>query len=779
MRAVWTGVLVGVSLLFVAAGEVQAQPLGSFTWQLQPYCNRVTVNVRQDGGVYTLDGTDDQCGAAQKAPVVGVAAPNPDGSIGFGFNIVSPSGQAVPVQARMSVATLSGTWRDSGGNTGTFAFGGNAAGSPRPVPTAPGDITEVAAGTGLTGGGLAGAVTLAVDPTAVQRRVTTACPAGQALRSIAENGTAVCEPITGSAGGDITAVNAGAGLTGGGLAGDVELGVDFGGTGIAASVARSDHTHALIGTQNTAAGHGALAALTTGSANTAFGAGALGANGAGGLNVAIGSNALRFNTAGNSNVAIGNLSLFTNQSGAGNVAVGGETLRFTTTGNGNVAVGNQALRDNVGGSGNVALGNTALRSNTSGTNDIAVGGALLNNTTGSFNVGVGNGALSANVDGTHNVGVGQAALFNNTSGGHNVAVGAGAGNRVTSATYTTLLGDGANLAAGAGALTNATAIGARAQVDQSDSIVLGSINAVNGAPADTRVGIGTTAPQVPLDVVHFGNYWSVLNVTTRANTPAITGFMGRHARGTPEVPAAVQAGDTLAAFGGVGHDGTAFAEIATARVVAAASENWTPTSHGSRLSFMVGPNLSTNASSQAMVIDHNGRVGIGTNDPPDRLDVFGDVRVGTSGTNGCLKNRGGGVIVGTCSSDERFKRDITPFGSALDRVAALRPVHYFWRREAYPEKGFGPEETYGLVAQEVEAVLPELVTTDADGYRQVDYAKLPLLAIQAIRELKALVDDLAGQNQALRTIGDELRESHRAMEQRVATIEALLATGRR
>ena len=47
MRVVWAGVPVGVSLLFVAAGEVQAQPLGSFTWQLQPSCNRVTVRVRQ------------------------------------------------------------------------------------------------------------------------------------------------------------------------------------------------------------------------------------------------------------------------------------------------------------------------------------------------------------------------------------------------------------------------------------------------------------------------------------------------------------------------------------------------------------------------------------------------------------------------------------------------------------------------------------------------------------------------------------------------------------
>jgi len=171
-------VLVGASVL-LGATPVSAQPLGSLTWQLQPYCNRVTVNVRQDGAVYTLDGTDDQCGAAQRAPVVGVAAVNPDGSIGFGLNIVAPSGQPVPVQARISVATLSGTWRDSGGNTGTFAFGGALSGVPRPAPTAAGDITAVTTSGGLTGGGTSGDIALNVDPAVLQRRVASGCPTGK------------------------------------------------------------------------------------------------------------------------------------------------------------------------------------------------------------------------------------------------------------------------------------------------------------------------------------------------------------------------------------------------------------------------------------------------------------------------------------------------------------------------------------------------------------------------------------------------------------------------
>ena len=125
--------LAAVSLLVPAMSH--AQPLGSFTWQLQPFCNRVTVNVRQDGAVYTLDGYDDQCGAAQRAAIVGLAMPNPDGTIGFGLNVVTPAGQPVSVEARITLASLSGTWTDSGGNTGAFAFGANTGGSPRPAPS--------------------------------------------------------------------------------------------------------------------------------------------------------------------------------------------------------------------------------------------------------------------------------------------------------------------------------------------------------------------------------------------------------------------------------------------------------------------------------------------------------------------------------------------------------------------------------------------------------------------------------------------------------------------
>ncbi len=113
-----------------------AQSLGTFRWQLQPYCNVVSVAVTQNGSVYRLEGTDDQCGGGNdRASVIGTAFQNPDGSIGFGLNIVTPGGQAVPVEAEISLAALSGTWRDSAGNSGPFTFtpGAGTGGSPRPT----------------------------------------------------------------------------------------------------------------------------------------------------------------------------------------------------------------------------------------------------------------------------------------------------------------------------------------------------------------------------------------------------------------------------------------------------------------------------------------------------------------------------------------------------------------------------------------------------------------------------------------------------------------------
>jgi trimeric autotransporter adhesin len=115
-----------------------AQTAGVFQWQLQPFCNRVNVTVTTRGDAYTLDGWDDQCGDPRRAPAIGVAVPNADGSVELGVHIVDGTGRPVAVNARLSLASGNGTWRDSAGNTGSLVLGGSAAGPRRPAPPAAG-----------------------------------------------------------------------------------------------------------------------------------------------------------------------------------------------------------------------------------------------------------------------------------------------------------------------------------------------------------------------------------------------------------------------------------------------------------------------------------------------------------------------------------------------------------------------------------------------------------------------------------------------------------------
>jgi hypothetical protein len=152
-------------LLAWLATPADAQPVGTFRWQLQPFCNVVTVTVTQSGGIYRLEGTDDRCGAAQAASVIGTAFPNPDGSIGIGLNIVmAPDGQPQPVSATLSLSSMSGTWRDEAGHTGAFVLtqGAGTGGGPRPLPAPPGIPTSIRlqADGGFVAGGETGTGTI-------------------------------------------------------------------------------------------------------------------------------------------------------------------------------------------------------------------------------------------------------------------------------------------------------------------------------------------------------------------------------------------------------------------------------------------------------------------------------------------------------------------------------------------------------------------------------------------------------------------------------------------
>jgi hypothetical protein len=151
------------------ATAASAQVYGTFTWQMQPYCNKVTLTLTSLTGNFILDGFEDQCGTTNKASAVGVATFNAVNNVTLNFTIVpAPSGKPVHVSAVVSPADGSGTWTDSVGNFGTFAFFGNVPGLPaRPLPPsgiAPAVITNVEiANDAITGAKVANGSLASVD----------------------------------------------------------------------------------------------------------------------------------------------------------------------------------------------------------------------------------------------------------------------------------------------------------------------------------------------------------------------------------------------------------------------------------------------------------------------------------------------------------------------------------------------------------------------------------------------------------------------------------------
>lgn len=180
----------------------------------------------------------------------------------------------------------------------------------------------------------------------------------------------------------------------------------------------------------------------------------------------------------------------------------------------NTFVGVQAGADTTDGFGNSFFGTSAGSKNTGAENSFFGASAGFNNVSGSSNASFGFFAGQSSVSGDLNAFFGAYA-GNATTGHSNTFVGGSAGGSNVSGSGNAALGTYADVGSG---LVNATAIGYRALVTQSASLVLGSVAAVNGASGDTSVGIGTTAPQARLHVAK----GPILAATNAGDAEAIT-----------------------------------------------------------------------------------------------------------------------------------------------------------------------------------------------------------------------------------------------------------------
>jgi len=333
-------------------------------------------------------------------------------------------------------------------------------------------------------------------------------------------------------------------------------------------------------------------------------------------------------------------------------------------------------------------------------------------------------------------------------------------------------------------------------LDRSRFMVLG-----NG-----KAGIGTSEPANTLDIRGSG----------------FASFAGNGLGSLPEL--SIYAPYSVDTYRGIGFthgtDGVAYAKIASRH-----------NGGGSYLSFGTSNSYASGVTNQAMVIDPNGRVGIGTATPTQALSVNGDALVGHTNRVGSATNTDDGItldnggfvwtsrasgngayfaqLLGTTgnlhvfmvnsatvgsistngsstsyntTSDYRLKKNISPLKGALEEISKLKPATYQFKSN--------PETTEaGFIAHELQKIYPQAVTgtkdeMDEEGkpkYQNVDYGKLTPLLAAGIQELKALIakqENLLEQQQtqigALKAELEEIQADNVALVSRVMQLSNVI-----
>lgn len=211
-------------------------------------------------------------------------------------------------------------------------------------------------------------------------------------------------------------------------------------------------------------------------------------------NTFIGSKAGQANTTGSQNAFLGAYAGQSNTSGSNNTFLGYQTGYKNTSGYVNMFLGNAAGLSNTSGWGNIFIGNSAGYSNTTGIANMFLGQQAGFNSTGDYNVFLGNASGSATVSGSGNTAIGDGSLLRNLTGQHNTAIGQYAGVESKN-DENVFIGYGADVTPATPNITNAVAIGARARVSKSNSVILGGTGV-----SSVSVGIGNTAPTASLHI---------------------------------------------------------------------------------------------------------------------------------------------------------------------------------------------------------------------------------------------------------------------------------------
>jgi hypothetical protein len=591
-------------------------------------------------------------------------------------------------------------------------------------------------------------------------------------------------------------------------------GVGNTGNGLAALQFNTD------GIFNTAIGHVALRDNTGGNQNTAIGAQALGRNTGGSANVAAGNTSLLNNSTGAFNTSLGWSALQANTNGDNNAAIGASAL-FNNTGDNNVAIGFSAGIDATTGSNNIYLGadvagvageSNAMYLGKQGVqtktvvagvrNTPVINGEMVlidvNGRLGSAPVGPGlnsvgsaeviDGSLTASDLAANSVGTSEVAFNYAGSASEGgaasdlacvacVAPGelsfsfAALGSNTFSGTQTI---NGSNLDLDASTVTagNITKDGTAFLHNFGNNNTFVGINAGNltttGNGGNTASGFGALQ-QVAIGSFNTASGIRALNLMTNGSGNTATGTQALRDNTTGNFNTATgihSLENSLTTHGNTAAGAFALqfstGTMNTAFGYAALLDNSTG-SHNVAVGDWAGADATTGSNNIYLGADVRGVAGeentmyLGKRGTQTRTFIAG-VRGVTTTSAGAIN-----VVIdpngqlGTVSSSRRFKEDIHDMGSASRPVLSLRPVTFRYSRTF--GDGAKPIQ-YGLIAEEVAEVFPELAIRNADGQIEtVQYQTLSVLLLNEMQQQQKRIESLERQVAALISSLRSLRSS--------------------
>jgi hypothetical protein len=392
------------------------------------------------------------------------------------------------------------------------------------------------------------------------------------------------------------------------------------------------------------------------------------------------------------NSAFGYQALFSTTTGANNFGAGYVVLYSNTTGSGNTASGAAALYSNTTGSSNTAAGYQALygSSGAAGSDNTGVGAnALFSYSTGSYNTATGYQALYSNATGSSNTATGYNALYNNTTAGQNSAFGYNALTSNTTGSNNTASGYDALISNATG--NDNSAFG----YDALYSNTVGNYNNAFGYLALHNNSSGSQNSATGVQALY-------ANKTGNFNTAAGTDALYSNTTGSTNIAVGYKAGYNLTTGSNnidIGNVGVA-AENATIRI------GTTSTQTATYIAGIYG----TSVTGAAVVVSSTGQLGV------------------------------------TVSS-ERFKTAIAPMGTDTAKLKQLRPVSFRLKSDATGTR------QYGLIAEEVAKVYPELVLRDVSG--RIDGVRYDELAPMLLNEMQQQLRRNDAQAEKIATLSEE------------------------